>query len=248
MADLPHLQPGNTSNKEPYQTPRSGGPKLKLPTRDRIHHGAALRTDLQRIQETQAAEDHDLTVVFDSEPGFELQLSSLDVRSQGIELLSVKKVDERELATVRVPRGKLQRFTTLVDEYLQRTTKSGQPKNRNLVESVSHIHLAVLESFWTDDPVEWPTGDNQPLWWEVWLRSGSDVLEGFRTNATAAGILVDDKSIVFPDRSVVLVRTSKNTFAATTQLFDYLAELRKPKDLASFFMQMAPAEARAWAL
>src|SRR5207248_10816927 len=80
-----------------------------------------------------------------------------------------------ERATVFVPHGKLNYFVTKVKEYEtelatpRRPSAIANPKNKNLVESISDIRLAVLASLWTDDPALLP-GPEQTAWWEVWLR------------------------------------------------------------------------------
>jgi hypothetical protein len=248
MPDLPHLHPENTTNKEPYQTPRSGGPSLVLPARERATHGAALQNQLQQVQPIPTAPERGVILQFESEPGFKLQLNSLESRNQGIELLSVRDIEQREFATVRVPSGKLQHFTKLVGDYLGKTTKKGQPKNRNAVESISRIQSAALESFWTDDPESWPAENMAPIWWEVWLRAGESVLAEFIEGIAHINAIVSDRAIHFPDRTVVLVRCSKNALATSPDLLGWMAELRKPKELASFFTNLPPAETMAWAL
>jgi hypothetical protein len=248
MPDLPHLHPQNTSNKEPYLTPRTARVSFKLPPRERAEHGAALQFQLQQFQPAQVAPEREIILQFESEPGFKLQLQSLEAQNKGIELLSVRDVEQREFATVRVPRGKLQHFTKLVTDYVEKATQKGQPKNRKLVESISRIQNAVIESFWTDEPESWPTENILPIWWEVWLRAGQDVLSEFRRIAAQIEATVGERIILFPDRTVVLVRAAKNAFAGSPQLFDYVAELRRPKVLASFFTEMDAREAMSWTL
>src|SRR5205814_623397 len=106
---------------------------------------------------------------FASDPRLELVLKSLEDRRKGIELLAARTRDGIERAVVYVPDDEVAHFNTKLNEYLTQQTEKGNPKNAPLVNSISEIRLAVLESFWTDDPAELPR-DERPVWWEVWLR------------------------------------------------------------------------------
>ncbi len=122
---------------------------------------------------------------FESEPDFDLKCESLENSTQGIELLSIKKEGAKTLATVFIPEGKLVHFEKLLSAYRDRETAKGKPKNRDLVESISDIHLAVLDAFWTDSQDVLPTTE-EPIWWEVWLRTGdsrNEIRDFFTTHA-----------------------------------------------------------------
>lgn len=150
-----------------------------------------------------------------------------------------------------IPNGKVGLFVRKFEAYADPAedskpkdpTKSGNPANLNLVASITQIRLAALESFWTDTG-EFPS-DWQPLWWEAWLREAGnphDVMDVFRQRAQAAGVMVSQRSLRFPDRRVVLVRASVSQLLAVENLFDILAELRAAKILAREFLELPPRD------
>jgi hypothetical protein len=71
-------------------------------------------------------------------------------------------------------------FDKRVEDYRDKNTKSGRPKNEALIARIDDIHLATVRSLFTDDVAFFPTASN-PVWWEVWLRDGR--LSNFQTVA-----------------------------------------------------------------
>lgn len=152
---------------------------------------------------------------FSSDPGFKLQLQSLEVKRSGIELCNSRIQDEVMHATVFVPKGKVGLFVKKFEEYAHEDTKKGKPKNRQLAESINHVRLAALESFWTDAGT-FPENRDELLHWEIWVREYTnphDVSEEFRTEAETLGIEVSPREIRFPERRVLLTRASVNQLA-----------------------------------
>jgi len=247
-----------------------GGAKLTLPYRNRASHGTKLQQDLAAVraqltllnQQRQAVGiqgDRGVYLELVSEPGFELALKSLDRRDRGqkkrhIELVAVREQGHATLATVFVPEGKLNVFENAVTNYLTKdtppTAKSpgGNPKNQKLVESVSAIRRAVLDSFWTDELDVFPQ-PGQAIWWEVWLRVGLDrerFFGEFRTRATAQGLRVGSTRLNFPDRTVCLAYGTPAQMVLSVELLDIVGELRRAKEMASFFTEMRGADQVKW--
>ena len=100
----------------------------------------------------------------------DLAVKSLENRTQGIRLLNVHEDTETNTvkATVYIPAGKENYFIQKVEAYASEQTKSGKPKNNDLVSSIENVKLAMLESFWVGKPDTIPTDD--PIWCELWLR------------------------------------------------------------------------------
>lgn len=257
---LPHLLISQTATTERYKTPLPGrGPALKIPARNRQQHFQNLFEKLARVREEAAALEqqrtafcvdaqHGIYLEFESESDFSLKFESLEDSRQGIELLSVKMVGGKTLATVFVPEGKLTHFDKLLAAYRDRQTPKGKPKNKDLIEGVSDIHLAILDALWTDSQDVLPT-TNDPIWWEVWLRGGAnrdETLDFFKTHAARIGLDVGTESSKFPDRTVVLARGTRSQMARSINLLNCIAELRKAKDPADFFSEMSPVEQDAW--
>lgn len=161
MTDFSHLRLEGTAGAVPY-TYAGGGTRVdfRLPPRDRLPHAQRLKLELQQTQDDarMARQSEGLTeegvgevITVRSEQNFELKLDSLERRQSGIELVSVKAEDGVTVAKVFVPRGKVIRLLALIDQYERRDhPTSGQPRNRELVESIASIRLAALRDFWQD--------------------------------------------------------------------------------------------------
>lgn len=100
----------------------------------------------------------------------DLAVKSLENRTEGIRLLNVHEDAETNTvkATVYIPAGKENYFLQKVEAYASEQTKSGKPKNNDLVSSIENVKLAMLESFWVGKPDTIPT--DAPIWCELWLR------------------------------------------------------------------------------
>lgn len=256
MGPLRHLFPTNTANIEAYTYAGSvGSADFKTPPRDgRVKHATSLITQLQAAETTVKKQTAGLpeeerpkgvTLDFSSDPAFKLQLEALDIRRSGIELCSSRMDGEVMHATVFVPDGKLGIFVRTFERYKTEDDKrSGKPKHQKLVESVTQIRLAVLQSFWTDAGPFPPVTDD-PQWWEIWLRDRTnphDVTEIFREAAASVGVGVSSREIQFPERRVLLARATASQLMSVPNLFDILAEVREAKAIPTTFVELPPRE------
>ena len=256
---LRHLLVNGTAKTEKYTSPRTGGQSSRYPVRDAPSHGARLLKQIDDARTAAEAHDERRTAVgvlgrkgmyleFQSEPEFELALNSLESARQGIELTAVRQRAGVMLATVFVPEGRISYLIGKLEGYSAEQRPSGKAKNERLVAGISEIHLAALESFWTDEESLFPQSDD-PFWWEVWLRVGSDretILGAFRQYGSRLGLNVDSSEIRFPDRTVVLAHGRKSQMGQSAELLDCMAELRKAKDPPSFFVNMPALEQMEW--
>ena len=259
---LPHIHVRGTAQAEPYTYPYPvRGPAFNLPARNRVGHSNKLLQDLQRAaaalgvlhdnrRAVGVAEDRGIYLEFQSEPGFELMLKSLDRSKEGIELVAVRERGGVMLATVFVAEGKLRNLERLVRTYRdQDDARNGQARNRKLVESISEIRQAVLESFWTDEEALFPT-QGTAIWWEVWLRVGggrTEIVTIFKQYAERVGMRVQPWTIEFTDRTVTLALATPEQMGQSVELLDCIAELRRAKERPDFFMSLAPREQAEWA-
>ncbi len=123
---------------EPYRSPRQGGGGSKIPGRNRLQHGGVLLQQIDELREEADSvrkvqqnagieEGLGLQVEFESFPDIELAFErlarerytelafeSLGRERSGIELLNVRHEENRTLATVFVPDGKLDIFENLL--------------------------------------------------------------------------------------------------------------------------------------
>ena len=235
-----------------YTSRRGRGPARRIPQRNRAEHAARLQ---QRLEEAWHKADerkavsvpdrHGLQLEVRGEPGYDLVFKSLEDRGSGILLLNVRTVGPQEnptvLATVYMPDDQRGRFLRKITQYAQEETAKKQlPKNAPLIESVSDIRLAVLESFWMDTLERLP-GD-EPSWVEAWLLVGEpskeQTLEQFRHLLDELGIEKASGEIDFPERTVVMIQANRDQLRRLIEASDNIAELRRAKELATYFLTL----------
>ncbi len=247
---------------EAYRSPQQGrGQHPAIPERDRIRHGEALqrqidglRTEAESARQTQQAaginEGLGLQVEFESLPDIELAFESLARERSGIELLNVRH-DDRTWATIFVPDGKLDHFEGLIRDYLAKKRDSlGRSRdNRRLIDAIQQVRAASLRALWTDTAEEFPTNDEGPFWWEVWLPVRGDrhiTTTAFREWAVAQEMRVAPGEVIFPERTVLLTYASVEQMQRSMVTLNSIAELRRAKETAEFFDSMPADEQALW--
>jgi len=219
--DRQHILLQGLASRERYRPPARNIPGGQHPIpENRSSHGRLLRAQLSATGDQgevrRSAEEvriegsiPGIHVVFESFPGIELALESLDLRVGRLhpELLSVREVvvDNYiiEQATVFIPEGRLGLFLQRIEQYIA-TSNEEKVRNRNLVDRIRSIGLASLEQLWTDSPNDFPSADDI-VWWEVWLRRRDGVAERCRAFVDAIGGQVGERVLGFSDRVVMLV-------------------------------------------
>lgn len=263
----PHLFLSNTSNARPFTSHSArGGKKPVVPELDRTEHGRSLRAELQALQPlAEATKERQQEIGLDAGLGIQIQfISRVDAelafeklaaegRQKGIELLSVQEINGRAaVANVFVPDGQLQHFERLVTEYLdEKKDRNGKARdNKKLLNTIDHIRRSVINGLWTDPPELLPANADEQFWWEVWLRRSKDNAEAcvsdFRKIAALSGCAVSDAVVDFPERSVVVMFGSQQQLAQSALLLNCVAELRRAKETADFFVRMGVSEQDGW--
>lgn len=251
---------------EPYKPhPRTMKPDKPPPPLSRADHGQVLgrafhaaiveannRREEARLK-IQGAEPG-LYVQFEGQPGYPLQVRSLEAVRKGIEVVAVSyaKTEEAEpasieRATVFVPDEQAKHFFTRFESY-SKTTPKKKMENRyeDLVDSISSLRLANLRGLWTDASESYPE-ENETIWWEVWLRrQDGNELERLMEFAAAQEIDVAERRLMFDDRIVTLVRAAPFQLAASIDVLNDVAEVRKAKEVATVFVDMGPEEQAEW--
>jgi len=256
MSDLSHLRLEGTAATVPYTY--AGvvrGAVFRLPLRDRLPHAERLKADLQQAHDDARAarqlqglpEEGDGSIIsIRSEHGFDLKIDSLERRQSGIELLSVKTEEGVVVAKVFVPSGQLIRLVRLVDAYQDKVTRrSGQPRHRELIESIASIRLAAVKDMWQDE-LPFPSPDEN-IWWEVWLRASvteepSVVHSRFAGLARGRDMRASDRFVAFPERVVTQVYGRQEQLSGSLDLLTLVAELRKAKELATDYRALSPRD------
>lgn len=238
----------------------SGRGEKKFPPRD-SQHGNRILNKLENIwrdyddngverNAVSFANKKGVYVEFHSSPDFELEVNSLDSTRTGIRLLNIRTEveDEKQLrkAMVFIPEAKKQYFIKKIQDYCE--PREGKPKNYALVESINDIRLAVLESFWLPEHKVWiPEGE--PAWCEIWLNSDSDEseLEFREIVSNNLHIPLQENSLRFPERRVVLVKANREQLNALVLHSPHIAEMRRADEIASFFVELDNTEQTEWA-
>ncbi|MGH9846138.1 MAG: S8 family peptidase, partial [Blastocatellia bacterium] len=270
---LRHILLFNLGSPERFTSPRLGRSKSILIPRDRQRHGQKLKKQLQEAarkgnEQSQQMPPEELVkkgfyIEFESDPGFELKVESLKGERQGIELVAVSETSSEASgaeggqtpmkATVFVPEGKIGYFIKKIEEYLdpaKDSKKTQNPRNQPLVESIANIRLATLRSLWTDSET-FPETDRE-IWWEIWLRNEGteeerkEVVRKVRDQVAKAGLRAKSNEIVFPDTTVLLVRGQAEQITHSLFLMNALAEIRRAKETADFFINLKYGEQRDW--
>lgn len=184
-----------------------------------------------------------------------MAVKSLENRTQGIRLLNVREDTETNTikATVYIPAGKEKYFIQKVEDYASKQTKSGKPKNNDLISSIENVKLAMLESFWVGKPDTIPTDD--PIWCELWLRydyqttnpeSWRITEENITLICQENNIQIDEKHIVFPERIVKLIRANAHTLKNLISMCPFITEIRRAPEATTFFEELSNSEQTEW--
>jgi hypothetical protein len=212
--------------------------------------GAAVAEARRRLEQRDAG-------LAAGEPGFYLEfeipaqeraaVEGLENKPKAIELVAVRppaEGDDLVTATVFVPERSADFFTKKVEAYRDQETRTGRPKNENLVARIEDVRLAAVRSLFTDDMALFPAS-GRPAWWEVWLRDGR--LQTFRAVAGRLNVALKDHAISFPERDVVLALGDEATMGRLIANSDAVAELRIAKDTPTLFLEMRAVDQADWA-
>lgn len=257
-----HIKLSGPNGSYNYTSVNAGGTPFKTPTRNRNQHGKKIYQQLERAwQESENEylvaypERTGIYLEFISSPDFELKIKSLENLRQGIRLCNVRTeeriINEKEtevtLATVFIPNNKREFFFKKVEQYL--SEEKGKHQNVDLINSIEELRTALLiESFWTDDNNLIP--DEEPEWCEVWLRWNKveyEVVNRFDNLLLEQEINSKSGFIKFPERIVKLVLVNREQLQNLSRFSDDIAEYRKAKDIAEFFLNLEPSEQQKWA-
>lgn len=260
----PHIFLPERRKVEEFTTPSSGGAKKDVLLRDRQSHSAKLQKQWAdiwaRVREQQEPRTavsmptkDGVYVEFEGAPGYDLVTKSLEDRGAGIRLLNVYTTlvegdPERKVtrATVFIPTGKQGHFLKKLNEYAQNEPGGDKRTHSTLMNSIENLRMAVLESFWRDDLNLLPQRATA-FWCEIWLRgTGENVEHRFREVATVFEIDVQARSLRFPERTVLLGRTTREQLVNLIESSPDIAEFRRAKETARFFLELENKEQTEW--
>jgi len=258
----PHFIISGFVVSEKYVSPAGGPGRKPVPPQDRPSHGADLLGQIETLKVANQplqtggeagdeAEGLDLQIEFEGFPEIDLAFESLARERAGIELRNVRHDGDSVLATVFVPAGKLAHFERLIKDYLEeKRDKKDRPRDhQRLIDAIRAIRLASVNALWTDDPSVFPDSKTEPVWWEVWLATGSApsrIVDSFREQAKIQELITAPGELRFPERTVLLVRGSLEQLQSSVMMLNSIAELRRAKETADFFDSMEPDEQDQW--
>lgn len=255
---LSHLLLHGNAIAEPYTSPNQF-PRPRYPERNRTEHANHLLSQIttifdQKINERDrlpigAPSPEGIFLEIESNPGFNLDFNKLDLPSQQIELLNIRKIsaDNNEItsATVFIPDDKISVFIKKIEQYRDQETKAGNPKNNDLIRSIDNIKIAILKSLWTDIDELFPA-PTEFIWWEIWLRAIPEAIPQFNNFARSRDINVSTRYQEFPDRHVVLAYTTPGILSKHLDQLTYIAEIRRAKETTKDFLHMRNDEQKEW--
>lgn len=248
-------------NKHPqssnYTSPSTFGSEKRIPSRVRQQHSDFLSKKFQsawaEAEEEKAvahADREGVYVEFKGAPAMDLVTQSLeDIRAK-VRLLNVRREieDGQEVvyATVFIPNSKRKIFLKKIEEYATKQTDSGRPRHDELMRSISDIRKALLiGSFWQDKKELIPL--DAPIWCEIWLSGHSDeTLNRFQKLLNDKKIVSAEGAIKFPERMVKVVYANKQTLEMLTANSDDIAEYRKAKEIANYWINADNKEQAGW--
>lgn len=236
------------------------------PQRDNVRHSAILKEQLANAWQEAGREEvvyhtdrHGIYLEFKGEAGFELATKGLEnfvgrdvakrtrLLNVRTEIVQVKnKPKEVTFATVYVPKTKKDALLDKLEQYATQLTKAGNPKNADLLGSISAIRKALaVESFWLDSKKLIPA--DQPEWCEVWLSSDKDeIIDKFEALLIKLKIPVKPGVLKFPERAVKVICANHSQLATISGLSDDIAEYRRAKITAAFWLDQNNKEQAEW--
>ena len=253
--------PPRSEDYRPHQ--RKMTPPVYPGPSDRAAHASMLRDALTEIRhEAEAGRQaatiavagapSGITVEFESPPGFDLKIESLENKKKGIELLNARSMpaadgEQVQFATVFIPDGALKHFFDRFQQYAEETTEKGAPRHKDLVDRITALRKATLRALWTDTEESYPA-EGEAMWWEVWLRRhDGEELARLLDFAQQTNLAVSQRRLTFDDRIVILVKGTTIQLSASLDVLNEFAELRRAKESAAFFVdELSPSEQAEW--
>ncbi len=242
----------------PFTSRSAFGTERAIPSRDVAQHANFLKRKFNEAY----AQNKNLTqqqvaairykkgvyLEFAGQHNHDLVVKSLENIPNGIRLLNVRTDDDAIKATVYVPDGKESYFINRLEEYLSKVTKNGEPKHKDLINSIENVKLAFLDSFWVGNKEDIPT--ETPVWCEIWLRVEEDQYDEEETSfvkmCNEIGLSYDEKAIRFPERMVKLIQANAAQLGELIKGNKYVAEIRRAPEVTSFFDELSAREQKEW--
>lgn len=263
-SNLDNITVKNTKNAIPFSPIGGSRSREKLPQRDRHEHGTLIKTSYEKIiNNNKNKESKNGAIIegtyleFNGEPDYDIVTKSLEDTTNDIKLMNIQKKrdkDDKEFisATLFIPNGAENVFLKKIDQYLdsEKDTKKGNPKNMKLINGISNIQSARLESFWIGKTEDIPK-NSVKKWCEIWVQNkikniGKNLDEEFVNKCKELSLEMKDGKIEFEERSVYLVKANEKELKTLIELTNIVTEIRLAPETASFFMGLSNKEQSEW--
>jgi hypothetical protein len=247
---LAHLNVTDRAEDRAFHRRGGGDPRIR--DVERRAHGGKLRGDLessfdQAETERAAIDDHELTleelkalgvilVLQAADQAFPLKLDSLERMSTHRKtprrpewlLLAVNPAtdEQPESAVVWVSDEYRVAFLKLFEDFLERDTQTGKPRNQELIANIASIRHAVLRDLWQSKG-EPPTAGL--TWWELWLARTGDGVDLLHAYVAANNLRISDRRLDLTDRTVVWIQARWDDLQVLPFLAIPIAEIRRPE-------------------
>ena len=254
----PHLFVQNVSTTQKYKViTKNVKIKSNIPERNRFQHGTSVLAQLRNVwdkseQESAIRKQQDLPVkkgeyiTFKSTEESNLNIDSLD--SSGAYLLNVR-LDENlrpTTTTLFIPSVNKENLIAKIQKYAD--TRIVERFNNELVARIEQVLLGDIENLWSS-PMEFLPRENV-MWVELWIGGGKDFYEEIKADFQAVCELFDIQIglglLIFPERTILNIKANYNQLNELVKSFGNIAELRKPEELNSFWLDRTVIEREDW--
>ena len=194
------------------------------------------------------------TIIFPNQLDHDIIADTINQLGNNIRLKTTKDfvVDGilKTKSTIHLPVGQEDYFIAEISKLFPKTEIKITPSNSDLVNSIEDVSIALLEGLWTDNPQLIPTDASK--WSEAWLNVNTkdnqeqEQIAQFLATAQNISIEVKQRSIVFPERAVLLVNVNREQLVELMLQSDLLAEFRAGQEPAGFWVKESRIEQQAW--
>lgn len=233
---LPRIQSVSDYEKRKMAIDKDSLWQPDIPHRTPSSHGKKLLSELNEIFSSNNQEDLPETAIitFCGEKGKDFLYESLDNKTLGIKLLSIKdEKDGKDLLTTAnvqfLNKKSFEKFSKELDKYSNSLLKTKTRKNT--IECTTAIKSSSLQNLFFDDANLFPQNPSEVIWWELMI-DGVKMGSIFTNLAKSLEIEHDEGFQISEDRFVVLVQANTNQLLELRKKYPYIAEIRIHKKIA----------------
>jgi hypothetical protein len=123
---------------------------------------------------------------------------------------------------------------------------SGDPPQKDRVESIEAIRKARLETFWTDNADALPKQAQDEIWWALWCHRKYEQSVEEICARLELRVADKDRRLFFPEITVVPVLATRAAIELMLFATEGIAELRRASDNPFFFTDTVKGDEHPW--